>query len=272
MSGASSLRNAVKRIAHKERAQPSDRKKLGLLEKHKDYVERATDFKKKKKYLDTLRKKASERNPDEFYFKMHNSKVKNGKHVDLSQTTNLDSETIKLLKTQDLGYIIHKKTLDEKKIDRLKANIHLIGDVHPKQHVIFAENEQQVADFDPLKQFDTVPELVDRHYNRLKKSQIEESHPSSSSSIELLATVTSAASQTQLRGKKRKQRSEELEEISERAKRAKKLTLAFEELSQQRNLARSKGARQKITVTSTVGRDKKEKEIVKYKWRRERAR
>ena len=35
----SSLRNAVKRVEHKERAQPASRKKLGLLEKHKDYGE-----------------------------------------------------------------------------------------------------------------------------------------------------------------------------------------------------------------------------------------
>ena len=42
--GGSSLRNAVKRKTHKERAQPKGRKRLGLLEKHKDYVLRARDF------------------------------------------------------------------------------------------------------------------------------------------------------------------------------------------------------------------------------------
>jgi U3 small nucleolar RNA-associated protein 11 len=48
MQGASTMRNAVKRVTHKERAQPKSRKRFGLLEKHKDYVERANDFKKKK--------------------------------------------------------------------------------------------------------------------------------------------------------------------------------------------------------------------------------
>ncbi|KAL1135472.1 hypothetical protein V6Z11_A12G176000 [Gossypium hirsutum] len=55
----SSLRNTISRRAHKERAQPtwlyfrSSSKKIGLLEKHKDYVVRAKAFHKKE---ETLRK------------------------------------------------------------------------------------------------------------------------------------------------------------------------------------------------------------------------
>ena len=101
------MKNAIPRRAHRERSQPAKRKKLGLLEKHKDYVERSQDYKKKQSFLKTLKKKASERNPDEFYFKMHDSKVTNGIHTKL--TNGLDNDTVKLLKTQDLGYIIHKK-------------------------------------------------------------------------------------------------------------------------------------------------------------------
>ena len=66
----SSLRNAVKRSTHKERAQPAARKHLGLLEKHSDYKKRADDYKKKTARLKTLTRKAAERNQDEFYFAM----------------------------------------------------------------------------------------------------------------------------------------------------------------------------------------------------------
>jgi U3 small nucleolar RNA-associated protein 11 len=80
MQGASTMRNAVKRVTHKERSQPKSRKRFGLLEKHKDYIERANDFKKKKATIKNLKKKAADRNPDEFYFNMHNSQVTNGVH------------------------------------------------------------------------------------------------------------------------------------------------------------------------------------------------
>ena len=50
----SSMRNAVHRRNHKERAQPLERKKWGLLEKHKDYSKRAADHNLKKRKLQTL--------------------------------------------------------------------------------------------------------------------------------------------------------------------------------------------------------------------------
>ena len=107
MAGESAMRNAAPRRTHKERSQPGSRKKLGLLEKHKDYLVRSKDYKKKKEIIKTLKTKASERNPDEFYFKMHNTQVVDGLHTEV--TKGLDIDTIKLLKTQDLSYIIHKK-------------------------------------------------------------------------------------------------------------------------------------------------------------------
>jgi U3 small nucleolar RNA-associated protein 11 len=100
----SSLRNAVKRKTHKERAQPAARKKFGLLEKHGDYVLRAKDYNAKRDRMNVLRLKASMRNPDEFYFGMHKTKTKEGVH-EIAAAPGLDSETVHVLKTQDLAYV-----------------------------------------------------------------------------------------------------------------------------------------------------------------------
>jgi U3 small nucleolar RNA-associated protein 11 len=73
---ATAFKNAVQRREHYERSQPSGRAKLGLLEKHKDYVKRARNFHEKEKRITSLKRKAEGRNPDEFYFKMNNTSTK----------------------------------------------------------------------------------------------------------------------------------------------------------------------------------------------------
>ena len=71
----SSLRNSVHRRNHKERGQLVNRSRLGLLEKKKDYVQRARDYRSKKDRLKRLQEKASTRNKDEFYFSMIKTKT-----------------------------------------------------------------------------------------------------------------------------------------------------------------------------------------------------
>lgn len=109
MAGESAFKNAVKRITHKERAQPSKRKKLGLLEKHEDYKIRAKDYSNKKSFITSLKRKASHKNNDEFYFGMHNAQVRGGIHVTEPKTMALTDATVSILKTQDLGYAVIKK-------------------------------------------------------------------------------------------------------------------------------------------------------------------
>ena len=69
------MRNAIRRRNHKERSQPVYRQKLGFLEKHKDYVQRAKDYHSKQDRLKKLREKAEFRNKDEFYFGMVGKKT-----------------------------------------------------------------------------------------------------------------------------------------------------------------------------------------------------
>ena len=70
------LRNSIHRRNHKERSQLAHRSKLGILEKHADYVKRARDYHSKQNRLTRLKQKAAERNKDEFYFSMKNERTK----------------------------------------------------------------------------------------------------------------------------------------------------------------------------------------------------
>ena len=108
----SSLRNAVQRRNHRERAQPTEREKWGLLEKRKDYKLRAADHKTKTKKIKALQSKAAERNEDEFYFSMVNNASKGGIRISKRGEANnggavgaMDVDVVRLMKTQDAGYL-----------------------------------------------------------------------------------------------------------------------------------------------------------------------
>nr|G0SF32.2 RecName: Full=U3 small nucleolar RNA-associated protein 11; Short=U3 snoRNA-associated protein 11 [Thermochaetoides thermophila DSM 1495]5OQL_H Chain H, U3 small nucleolar RNA-associated protein 11 [Thermochaetoides thermophila DSM 1495]6RXT_UK Chain UK, U3 small nucleolar RNA-associated protein 11 [Thermochaetoides thermophila]6RXU_UK Chain UK, U3 small nucleolar RNA-associated protein 11 [Thermochaetoides thermophila]6RXV_UK Chain UK, U3 small nucleolar RNA-associated protein 11 [Thermocha len=133
----SSLRHAIQRRAHKERAQPLERQRLGILEKKKDYRLRARDYKKKQAVLKSLRQKAAERNEDEFYFGMMSRKgpgsaLTRGKGftgtVDGDRGNKaLSVETVRLLKTQDLGYVRTMRNIAAKELKELEERYVLAG-------------------------------------------------------------------------------------------------------------------------------------------------
>ncbi|OTA97025.1 hypothetical protein M434DRAFT_392207 [Hypoxylon sp. CO27-5] len=133
----SSIRNAVQRRVHRERAQPQERQRLGLLEKHKDYSLRAKDFNKKKAQLRSLRQKAADRNEDEFYFGMMSRKgpgnaLSRGKRwtgtVDGDRGSKvMDLDTVRLLKTQDIGYIRTVRSVALKEVKALEERVVGLG-------------------------------------------------------------------------------------------------------------------------------------------------
>ncbi|RSH83567.1 uncharacterized protein EHS24_007255 [Apiotrichum porosum] len=122
-------KNVMSRRNHRERAQPLHRAKLGLLEKHKDYVHRARDYKSKKDRIKNLREKAAFRNKDEFYWGMVKGKTKGGIHIQDRGNEALSTDVVKLLKTQDLGYIKVQIAQDEKKIAKLRAELEVTAPV-----------------------------------------------------------------------------------------------------------------------------------------------
>ncbi len=191
----SSLRNAVKRITHKERSQPVSRQHLGILEKKKDYKIRSRDYHRKQDALSILRKKAADRNPDEFYFGMNRTSVVDGRHVKDAEARakeregEIGPEAVKLMKSQDLSYVRMQTMKDQKKVERLQASLHYIGD-NPEtskdrsdefdvkgsttnsKHTVFLDSKEKAKNFDVATHFDTVPELAGRTFNRPRKETL----------------------------------------------------------------------------------------------------
>ncbi|KAB8229820.1 hypothetical protein ETB97_005449 [Aspergillus alliaceus] len=124
----SSMRNAVHRRQHRERGQVGGREKWGILEKHKDYALRAKDYNQKKAKLKRLEEKVRNRNPDEFAFGMMSShSQKAGKHGTATRESaaGLSHDAIKLLKTQDAGYLRTTGERIRRQIEKLEQEIRL---------------------------------------------------------------------------------------------------------------------------------------------------
>ncbi|XP_068180314.1 probable U3 small nucleolar RNA-associated protein 11 [Antennarius striatus] len=168
----SSFRKALKsrQKNHHERSQPVSRKHLGLLEKKKDYKLRADDYHKKQNTLSALRKKALDKNPDEFYFKMINSRLRDGVHFAKTKEEDVEmtEEQKKVMRTQDIKYVEMKRVAEAKKIERLKAELHLLDADHKQKnkHTFFVDSKKEVQSFDLARHLNTAPELVNRVYNR----------------------------------------------------------------------------------------------------------
>ncbi|KAL2063237.1 hypothetical protein VTL71DRAFT_5042 [Oculimacula yallundae] len=144
----SSMRNAVERRNHKERGQPEERKKWGLLEKHKDYSARARDFNDKKKKLKALKQKVLDKNPDEFYFGMMSRKGPATTGKNRTGTVNgdrgneaLSQEAVRLFKTQDLGYVRTMRNKALKDVEELERRA--VGIKGAGKKVVFVDDEEE---------------------------------------------------------------------------------------------------------------------------------
>ncbi|KAK7261681.1 hypothetical protein RIF29_27998 [Crotalaria pallida] len=211
----SSLRNAIPRRAHKERSQPSSRKKFGLLEKHKDYVVRAKAYHTKENTLRKLREKAANRNQDEFYFKMIRTKTVDGIHKPESDANKYTQEELMLMKTQDIGYVLSKVQSERKKIEKLTATLHSIDNQPSNNHVYFAEDREEAKELqshDPRNKipltFDDIPAIIKRKTERSYKQL--EARRNRLNQLEKIYMDMSMQKELQKNGRKRKLREDEI--------------------------------------------------------------
>ncbi|CAH7675478.1 Utp11 protein-domain-containing protein [Phakopsora pachyrhizi] len=115
----------VQKRQHRERSQPANRQRMGLLEKHKDYSLRARDYHSKQDRIKRLRQKASMKNPDEFYFEMINGRTDPSTGIHLKSRGNraLENDLVKILKTQDFNYVKTCRAIEEKIVGKLKQRL-----------------------------------------------------------------------------------------------------------------------------------------------------
>uniref|UniRef100_A0A1A8GB81 U3 small nucleolar RNA-associated protein 11 n=1 Tax=Nothobranchius korthausae TaxID=1143690 RepID=A0A1A8GB81_9TELE len=223
----SSFRKALKsrQRNHHERSQPGFRKTLGLLEKKKDYKLRADDYHKKQNTLAALRKKALDKNPDEFYFKMISSKLEDGVHMMKKDEVEVTEEQKKVMRTQDIKYVEMKRVAEAKKIERMKGALHLL-DAESKQknkHTFFVDSKKEVKPFDLASHLNTAPELVDRVYNRPTLHTLE-------------TKSLQGAVDTPTQEKMARQRKNQYKMLSQRVDREKKLFVISQKIQTRKDL------------------------------------
>lgn len=239
---------------HRERHQPKAREHLGLLEKKKDYVARAKDFHDKQATIKLLRKRALNKNPDEFNFHMINSKIKDGVHREKPKEDKHTPEQIQLMKTQDQKYIAYKRNIEAKKINRLQSQLHMIDAANEAEnnHIFFVDNSDDTKTFDLAEKLDTHPALISRRINRPKLSKLKD-------------LKLPKFNRLQLR-KVEKERQRSYKELQKRIEREKELTIVQQKLEMERALKD-----RKVTKPKLIKKETKDNPPI-YKWKFERKR
>lgn len=125
----------------------------------KDYSLRAKDYNTKQAKLQRLREKARDRNPDEFAYGMLSAQnAQQGKHG-AREGTSLSQDTVKLLKTQDAGYLRTVGERIRREMERLEKEVQLqdgmekvLGNGNRKRS---SEEEEEDEDEEDGDMFDT---------------------------------------------------------------------------------------------------------------------
>ena len=139
------IKKYIPRRKYRERGQLEHRKRLGFLEKKKDYKIRAEDYHEKEKKYKNLKEAARTRNPDEFYHKMIKAKIIDGEHVQFPDDKNLEQKLV--TNTQFINLVNFKKSQLEKEAEKMKVRLQLNKNIfeggNKSKHTLYYEDEDE---------------------------------------------------------------------------------------------------------------------------------
>ncbi|CAH1799025.1 unnamed protein product [Owenia fusiformis] len=252
----SSFKNAAKsrQHVHRERPQLESRKHLGHLERKKDYKLRAEDYQKKQRTIKALKRKALDKNPDEFYFKMIRTQLKDGVHEAEDTTPVYTDDQLKMMQSQDLKYVNHKRQIEMKKIEKLKSSLHLLdAEDKPKNtHIVFVDTKKEAKNFDPAKYLDTHPDLLEHTFNRPRMETLRGQTIKGELDEETIEKIKS-------------DRRKQYTELTRRIEREKQLSIIAQKMEMKRHLTGKQSRKKKVA-------DETKESAAIYKWMPQRQR
>ncbi len=74
---------------------------------------------------------------------MIRSRMEDGEHVETPKEEEVTPEQLKLMQTQDLKYVSHKRLVESRKIDKLQAQLHLLDADKSNKHVFFVDTKDE---------------------------------------------------------------------------------------------------------------------------------
>lgn len=106
---------------------------------------------------------------------MVNSKTVEDEHHENEKEDEHTPTQVKLMQTQDIKYIIMKRTVEKNKIERLQSHLHMIDMANEVQnkHTFFVDDEDEAENFDIAQKLDTHPSLLGRKTNRIRVGDLE---------------------------------------------------------------------------------------------------
>ncbi|GFY73476.1 probable U3 small nucleolar RNA-associated protein 11 [Trichonephila inaurata madagascariensis] len=239
----------------KERHQPEFRREFGFLEKKKDYKLRARDHKVKKNKLRKLYRKAMFKNPNEFYYHMINSEIKDGLHYEKEKVEEHSEAQKKLMQTQDSNYINYKLTTELKKIEKLQCSVAVLNvEDRPKNtHTFYLDSKKEAKKLDIAKKLNTHPALLGRTFNRPTLDSLKNMKLQDCLDEEMIIKSSS-------------QITSKYNELSKRIERAQELKVLSQKLDVKKKLLNKKESEPKLLKPATKAN------APVYVWNKERKR